>query len=283
MQVPTKTQGRGVHWRDKVAAGNPPGVASYTTLWAERFKHMEAKLKAQLPGYCVPWHRAHMNMGNTGKVLFMQLLIHHVNKVVNLRFSDGAGVLGRQSCLDLKNDFFGIVGFEILDPGAFDSDESAACEIHSIAWARANPTKVKFQSVLKLWTTYNFEESVDSSGNPAPALYAYVREKRTTKEKRQMAADASLLESALKKQHRVVEVQGSDQVVISALLMLSAPATNLDHGTMPTHDPRPLILRADALDRRAESLERIAQLAEQRADELERGAERVELLFADEL
>lgn len=268
MQVPTKTQGRGVHWRDKVAAGNAPGVASYTTLWAERCRNMEVKLRAKLPGYCLPWHRVQINMGNTGKVLFMQLLIHHVNKVVKLQFSDGAGVLGNQSCLDLQNDFFGIVGFEILDPGVFDACETGVCEIHSVAWARANPAKVKLQSVLKLWTTYGFEESVDSSSNPA--LYAYVSGKRMTKEKRQLVAEASLLK---KKKH--CEVPASDQDAIGALLMLSAPAAT----DMPTYDTHPFLLRADALERRAESLDRLAQRAEQRADELERGADRVEALF----
>ena len=262
MQTPTKTQGRGVHWRDKVAAGNAPAAASYTTLWAERCRNMEVKLRAKIPGYCLPWHRVQIAMGNTGKVLFMQLLIHHVNKVVKLQFSDGAGVLGNQSCLDLQNDFFGIVGFEILDPSVFDSNESVVCEIHSVAWARANPAKVKLQSVLKLWTTYGFEESANSSSNPTPILYTYVSGKRMTKEKRQLAADASV---PSKKPHR--EVPASDQDAIGALLMLS---------DVPTH---PFLLRADALERHAESLDRIAQRAEQRADELERGAARVEALF----
>jgi len=223
-----------------------------------------------------------MNMGNTGRVLFMQLLIHHVNNVIKIRFADGVGELGEKCGVELQHDFFGILGFEILIPDAFDSD-LVECEIHSLAWARENPAKVKLQSVIKLWTTYGLSESLDSNGKfPAygkPAVYTFVREKRAQKlvamnrlnEKRHLKANALSLESALKK-HRSEAQDSSDSVAISSLVMLSDSAVPQPH---PDSGATLLLQRADALARRAESLEQVARRAEQRADELERGAARV--------
>ena len=64
------------------------------------------------------------------------------------------------------------------------------------------------------------------------------------------------------------DTRESDRITIDSLV------------TQPTNT-HPFLLRADALERRAESLEQIAQRAEQRADELERGAARVEAMYAD--
>ena len=98
MQVPTTPKrGRGEHWIDKVAAGKGPDIASHITVWAERCKQMELTLKAQLPAFVLPWHRVvplAVRIGSSGKVLFMHLLVHHVNKVVRMHFEDGAGEFG---------------------------------------------------------------------------------------------------------------------------------------------------------------------------------------------
>jgi hypothetical protein len=108
--------------------------------------------------YTLPWRRigGFVHIGNSCKSLFTQLLIHHLNKVVSIKFSDGgASRLGEGCDTQLLESFLGITQVVVLKPDAFDAVDSG---IHTLAWVRANLHPSKSKAFVKHWHTAGMAE-----------------------------------------------------------------------------------------------------------------------------
>lgn len=295
MQVPTTPKrGRGEHWIDKVAAGKGPDIASHITVWAERCKQMELTLKAQLPAFVLPWHRAvplAVRIGSSGKVLFMHLLVHHVNKVVRMHFEDGAGEFGEQCMSGLRDGFFGITSVEILQHDVFNSGQ----DIHTVAWARANMTGSKTHAVARLWKTYGFNES---KGADNMIVYRFDlslrleiletgerdhKKRKTTYEKRKYekrGASAVVDPVAPVVLPLVVPVAPTVLPMAAAPALVVAPAVMAAPGSIAFIVEQSVPERIDALMRLSDALEQRAREADQRAAVQEERARSIEAMLA---
>ena len=263
---------RGTHWIEKFAAGNGPELASHVTAWAERSRTTELKLKALLPGYVLPWLRGKTavatRMGNSGKVLFMQLLIHHVNKVVRIQFEDGAGELGEQCTVGVRGGFFGISCLRILQHDVFNSAEGG--DIHTISWARTNMPKGKAQTVSKLWHSYGFSELRNADGT---LEYTFSGDLRLRAQE--------LGENEHKKHKGGAGAVATPSVPESSVQIVLCPpvVSQPAPGSIAFIVEPDLIGRANALEHRAAALEQIALKADRHADALEQQASRVEQML----
>jgi hypothetical protein len=148
--------------------GIDPGASRWVTIWANRTSELEKELATTLlqkapndPAYNLPWKRLGCVMvGNSCKSLYMQLLIHHLNKVVELGFSDDSLPLGGKCNVLLVDDFLGITQIKILNPEAFNSSQAEAY-IHTVAWAKKYPHIAKPKTVNKHWHTVGMKEVGD--------------------------------------------------------------------------------------------------------------------------
>ncbi len=157
--VKERIDNRGRHWKDKVLQGCPPEPWKHTKDWAERRNAKENEfcelLRARSMAYTLPWRRsnsAHRSMGNTNKVLFMELLSHHLNGVANLSFVDeGACFLG--------------ISHVVVRPekrAIFD-----AGLIPSVDGRRRAEAGTHIKTLVKIWHTAGFVEHVLEGGGLA--------------------------------------------------------------------------------------------------------------------
>jgi hypothetical protein len=181
MEVPKKPENRGAHLRAKVSAGNAPKPWMMNVEWAKRIQSLEKKLAELLEvlnihEFVLPWCRVGcIPLDNCNKALFVQLVIHHLNKVVDLEFTDKVGPLGGNNKVGMSKDFLGIEKIRILDQATFNADGTY---IHSSTWARVRLPKAQYKTVSKLWTAVGLAESMD--GN----TYTFDAELSTTSKKR---------------------------------------------------------------------------------------------------
>ena len=155
----TKPDHRGLHWKEKVAEGKGPTCASHTTLWAECATRVEAELNELLhktgrTSYVLPWrrHGVHCSSGNSIKALYMQLLIHHMNRVVEIEFCDRA--MQRDSDQEAEKNFMGIEKVAILQPEVFNNvNKDLYGTIRTISWADENLALTQRKTMKKLWNT----------------------------------------------------------------------------------------------------------------------------------
>eukprot|EP00291_Cryptomonas_curvata_P019237 CAMPEP_0172160104 /NCGR_PEP_ID=MMETSP1050-20130122/5372_1 /TAXON_ID=233186 /ORGANISM="Cryptomonas curvata, Strain CCAP979/52" /LENGTH=392 /DNA_ID=CAMNT_0012829829 /DNA_START=68 /DNA_END=1243 /DNA_ORIENTATION=- len=159
LAVKERIDNRGRHWKDKVLQGCPPEPWKHTKDWAERRNAKENEfcelLRARSMAYTLPWRRsnsAHRSMGNTNKVLFMELLSHHLNGVANLSFVDeGACFLG--------------IAHVVVRPekrAIFD-----AGLIPSVDGRRRAEAGTHIKTLVKIWHTAGFVEHVLEGGGLA--------------------------------------------------------------------------------------------------------------------
>jgi len=130
----------GKHWADKVRDGNPPMMREGIRKWAALLPEFEGKVQALMPRHVFPWNKAtSLFTGNTGKVLYLQMLIHQHHGVVEITFgSDG---------------FYGIQ--TIVVPSAMVQAFNAGV-IPSITTGANHAAKYRLQ---KIWATAGFTET----------------------------------------------------------------------------------------------------------------------------
>jgi hypothetical protein len=166
--APPKPDHRGIHWRDKVAAGQGPKCSEHNVLWAECARRTETELyellrKAGVKDYIMPWRRGFWTQNHTGnsiKALFMQLMIHHLNKVVAIEFIDGSQ-LGHACDTSIDKGFMGIQRFTILQPEAFNGSTEYGA-IHTVEWARTHLTPTQLKTNAKLWNSTGLRISAEN-------------------------------------------------------------------------------------------------------------------------
>jgi hypothetical protein len=165
--APSKIDHRGLHWRDKVAAGQGPKVHEHIARWAECAIRIEAELfkllaAAGVTNYRLPWRRlpGQNHTGRSLRVVFMQLMIHHLNKVVAIEFNDGSP-LGHDSDLSTDRGFMGIERFTILKPEIFDSGTGYGA-IHTVEWVRIHLTPAQLKTNTKLWNSTGLRQSAEN-------------------------------------------------------------------------------------------------------------------------
>ena len=291
----TPRDGRGAHWREKIDAGQGPMPWSFTALWAVRLADLEKKLAEQLEQhglqtYTLPWRRigGYIYIGNSCKALFTQLLIHHLNKVVCIEFSDG-GVsrLGEGCSMDFVDSFLGIMRVVILKPDSFNAVESG---IHTIAWVKINLPSTKTKTLIKLWHTVGMFEVRGSS----PLVYLFntvLRRKHLELTGRAYSKKRSAAEvSNPSKKQCAAELDAVEVLSAMACTAGGVPAAMPTEGVsggvpaaMTTESvsdgvPAPTVIPAVAAAfQRAETLERRAAVAEIRASAAELHAVATEL------
>jgi hypothetical protein len=198
MKVSKKPENRGAHLREKVSAGNAPKPWLMNVEWAKRIQSLEKELAKLLEvrnirGFVLPWCRVGcIPLGNSNKALYVQLVMHHLNKVVDLEFTDKVGQLGGNNLVGMSKDFLGIEKIRILDQKTFNADGTY---IHSSSWARVKLSKGQFKAVSKLWTGVGLAVSMD--GN----TYTFDAKLSTTSKKRAAEDDT---EKRRKKQTAVI-------------------------------------------------------------------------------
>ena len=160
------SENRGAHWREKVSAGDAPTPWKGNMVWAERIKLLEPELinllqVLNINEFVLPWKRVdRILLGNSNKALYIQLMIHHLNKVVELEFTDKVGLLGGNGKAVMSKDFLGIRNIKILNRTAFNADGTY---IHTIAWAKVNLPRAQYKTAAKLWMDVGLAESIDGN------------------------------------------------------------------------------------------------------------------------
>lgn len=146
---------RGLHWREKVLEGRgAPKPWLYNKEWAARYAEKEAELLAKCPNYPLPWRstqvQALRSIGNTSKVLFMEIALHELNGLVSV---NRVG--------DPTQGFLGIHGLVVAPEhrAAFD-----AGVIPSVSGARGDGSTNKYglqvKTIVKIWQTVGLIERV---------------------------------------------------------------------------------------------------------------------------
>jgi hypothetical protein len=152
-----KTDNRGRHWKDKVLQGCPPEPWKHTKDWAERRTAKESEfcelLRLRGMSYTLPWRRSqypHRSMGNTNKVLFMELLVHHLNGVAVLTFvEENMCFLGIQTVC-VKPEYR-----SAFDAGLIPSVDGKR---------RVDGFGAHIKTLVKIWHTAGFVERVLEGG-----------------------------------------------------------------------------------------------------------------------
>ena len=129
-----KGDNRGQHWKSKVAVGNAPEPWKHTKDWADR----RNKLEAEFDSFCasrdikciLPWRRPSSTqrvMGNTNKVLYIELITHYFKKTAILNFDDNESL----GFLGIKGVFVSAENRAVFDGGLITSvDAKRRVESH---------------------------------------------------------------------------------------------------------------------------------------------------------
>ena len=152
-----KQDNRGKHWKAKAARNNAPTPWVHTKEWADKRCRKEAELARLIVAhniiYTLPWRRitpCARVIGNTNKVLFMELLSHHINQIAKLGFVDeNAGFLGIAS-----------VHVAAESRPAFD-----AGLVPSVEGKRRSGSNAQIKTLVKIWSTAGFIERVLEDGS----------------------------------------------------------------------------------------------------------------------
>ena len=153
----SKSDNRGQHWKHKVSQGQAPEPWKHTQYWAERRAAKESEFEALLRErkieYTLPWRKANSPsrvMGNTNKVLFIELMSHHYNGVAVLTFVDTTS-----AC------FLGIACVRVSSEqrAAFD-----ASLIPSVDGRRRMEAGIMTKTLVKIWHTAGFVERALEGG-----------------------------------------------------------------------------------------------------------------------
>jgi hypothetical protein len=173
-----KVDRRGTHWAEKVKAGFAPNPSAATKEWAERQNEKEMEysifMRSRNVTAILPWQipGAVRSSGNTKKVIYMELLMHHVSGAAHVVLSERT-----------TDGLFGIVGFSVPPNGrpAFD-----AGSVPSMASAAGTARK----SIAKIWQTSGFRERLLPDGTLLYEYDAAVSEKQRAQQssKRRRAA-----------------------------------------------------------------------------------------------
>ena len=148
---------RGKHWKSKIAEGSAPEPWKATKEWADKRIKLEADfcdlLKSLNQVYILPWRRStapYRVIGNTNKVLFIELIIHHFKKTAILAIED-----------DERKGFLGITRVFVSSEnrGAFD-----AGFIPSVDGTRCVRSAAQIKTLIKIWHTAGFVEQVLEGG-----------------------------------------------------------------------------------------------------------------------
>ena len=152
-----KDDQRGKNWKGKVEDGKAPQPWKHTRDWANKRISLETKFYELLSminlEYILPWRRMHSMtrvIGNTNKVLFIELITHHLKKTAALAFFD-----------DESMGFLGIKGVFVSPENRADFD---AGMIPSVDGKRRSVSGPQIKTLVKIWHTAGFVERVLEGG-----------------------------------------------------------------------------------------------------------------------
>ena len=173
---------RGMHWKDKVEDGTFPKVHEHAVKWTKHAEKLKSMLTNQLREsrlcFVLPWHRRGcVDLRGGSLSLYAQLLIHHLNKVVELEFSNTDGIFGGDDAISFDNGFFGIKRIKILDHVAFNENEFG---IHTVAWAKGRED-IQVKTITKHWASVGMKEH-PSVEEGVHLIYAFEKKLRTRHE-----------------------------------------------------------------------------------------------------
>lgn len=148
---PSKVDGRGQHWKAKVAQGLFPDVQSSVVEWAqvrakkqEEFKNFCAKENYTFP---LPWDSVKQcpMKGNLLKVLFMDLVMFEFKKVITLKWDK------------VEEGLYGIMEIHVPPAGVAEFNTG-----HIPSWTSIpKDAKNRLKTVRKSWSIAGFVESFD--------------------------------------------------------------------------------------------------------------------------
>lgn len=184
------TTGRGHHWSAKIAQGTYVEPSVYTKEWAEKRSGLETKfneLMAKLgKTHTLPWHRTDRSIarsvGNTNKVLFMELIAHHYNQTAQVSFVDDDHV-----------GFLGITAIAVTPENRAAFDAGIIPSIHSKRIAGGSRAQIK--TLGKIWNVAGFAELALENGG-----LSYVFDRATYDRMQRQAHRADVKRNAKKKE-----------------------------------------------------------------------------------
>ena len=143
--------------KNKTAAAFEPQPWKYTKEWAEKRNMLEAKFCVFLGqirvNYILPWQRhdaMYRAIGNTNKVLFIEIITHHLKKTAVLAFFE-----------DESMGFLGIKGIFVSAENRANFDAGL---IPSVDVKRRTETGPHIKTLVKIWQTAGFVERVLEGG-----------------------------------------------------------------------------------------------------------------------
>jgi hypothetical protein len=116
-------------------------------------------ISAGVKEYKLPWRKVWdmRRTGNSLRATFTQLMIHHMNNVVAIEFSDGSR-LGQACDMSADKGFFGIQRFTILQPDIFNGGKEFG-SIHTIEWAKVHLEPVQAKANIRLWSSMGMRQT----------------------------------------------------------------------------------------------------------------------------
>jgi hypothetical protein len=148
---------RGNHWKGKIANGQYPQPWKHTKDWADKRSILETQFCSLIASmnvrYTLAWRRPeamHRAVGNTNKVLFIELLTHHLKRSATLAFFDDE----RMGFLGIKGVFVPADSRPAFDTGLIPSVDSK----------RQTATLAQIKTITKIWHTAGFVERVLEGG-----------------------------------------------------------------------------------------------------------------------
>jgi hypothetical protein len=149
-----KPLSKGKHWALKVKEGNPPKPWKHMKEWSEKTKLVEIKLKKileekKITNIVFPWDLENIKCGNTTKVHYMEIYIHHLNNTATINFFD-----------HIDKGFYGIKSISISKEQQPLFDEGY---IPSINGKRSTYNITQIKTLTKIWHKSGFKEYISDN------------------------------------------------------------------------------------------------------------------------
>ena len=191
---------RGNHWKGKIANGQYPQPWKHTKDWADKRSILETQFCSLIASmnvrYTLAWRRPeamHRAVGNTNKVLFIELLTHHLKRSATLAFFDDE----RMGFLGIKGVFVPANSRPAFDAGLIPSVDSK----------RQTATLAQIKTLIKIWHTAGFVERVLEGG-----ALSYAFDQATFDRMRAQAQRAEEKRRAAKSPVHVTDLSASSEL-----------------------------------------------------------------------
>jgi hypothetical protein len=122
---PSRVDGRGIHFKDKVAAATYISPSNHARAWRKTAEDLQNELKKAGLSRVLANLDSAAHSGSTRRSIYMYLELCSANH-------DGVVALERDNA---ALSFYGITKFTILDRDKFDKEADDYGVIHTVAWA----------------------------------------------------------------------------------------------------------------------------------------------------